>query len=324
MRFWKKLGLLFFCTLFSAALPCGIVRSEVIDRIVATVNGEIILYSEVQQQLKIMERVAPDLKALDEQKKGQVERDVLNQLIRQRLTDAEVKRLKIIVSNTELDETVDQIIKENRTTRTQFENTLKQEGLTFEKFRDNVKKELERNHLLERILKMKTVITDQQVDAYLNANKPETLPAKVKVHLGLILLPVDPKGGDAKESEKTGQEIVGKLKGGGDFKSLAIQFSKGPSAAQGGDIGSLAPEELAPFIADAIKNLKEGDVSGLVRGPGGYYIIKMFGTDKQTASQVDPELREKVRRELFQKEVNRKFDEWVRDLESKAFIQNTL
>jgi peptidyl-prolyl cis-trans isomerase SurA len=324
MYLWKKICIFLSCAIFSNVLFCGNARSEVLDRIVATVNGEIILYSELQEQIKRMERIAPDLKTYEGEKKAQMEQDVLQQLIRQRLTDAEVQRLKITITNAEVDQAVEDVKAQNKLTKAQFEEGLKQDGMSLERFRENVKKELERNRLLERVLKMKTVITDQQVDAYLKEDNAETAPGRMKIHLGAILLPVDEKGGNAKEVEKNGQEILGKLKNGSDFKDLAVKFSKGPAAAEGGDIGSLGPDELAPFIADAVKNLKPGDISGLVRGPGGYYILKVFDFDRQKPNKGDPAMREKVRRELFQKEVNRKFDEWVRNLESKAFIQNTL
>jgi peptidyl-prolyl cis-trans isomerase SurA len=326
MRYWKKLSIFLFCAIISASLACGVARSEVMDRIVATVNGEIILYSDLQEQMRAMEKVAPDLKTLDAEKRAQVERDVLSQLIRQRLTEAEVKRLKITISNTEVDQAIEGMMQDGHYNKSQFESALKQEGLTIEKLRENVKKELERSRLLERVLRMKTVITDAQVDAYMKSDKADVPTGPLKIHLGTILLPVDPKTGNAKEAEKTGREILEKLKGGADFKQLAIQYSKGPSASEGGDIGFMAPDELAPFISDAIKNLKGGEVSSLVSGPGGYYILKVFEIDRQktTVNKGDPGQREKVRKDLFQKEVNRKFDEWVRNLESKAFIQNTL
>jgi parvulin-like peptidyl-prolyl isomerase len=115
-----------------------------------------------------------------------------------------------------------------------------------------------------------------------------------------------------------------KLKQGADFQAMAKQYSKGNTAKDGGDIGYMAPEELAPFIAKAIKDLKKGEVSDLVQGPGGYYIIKVLDVDTKKLSSSDPGTREKVRNYLYEQEVNRKFEEWVHGLEAKAFIQITL
>lgn len=324
MRYWQELKIFLFCALFCVAFSHGAAHSETIDRIVAVVNGEIILYSEIQEQLKIMEKMVPNFKIENPEMKAKVEREVLEQLIRKRLTEEEVRRLKIIVSSAEVDQSVQSIKDENHFTQAQFEAALKQSGETYEKFREKVKKELERSRLLERALKSKVVITDEQVDSYLRTGgASETLTPK-KVRLGIILLPLVPGGSDAQSVEKTGREVLEKLNRGEDFRKLAVEYSKGPSAKDGGDIGYIAFDELSPAIADAIKGLAKGGVSDLLRGQGGFFLVKVFDieTDKQDKS--DPVLREKVRRELFQKEVNRKFEEWVRNLESKAFIQISL
>jgi peptidyl-prolyl cis-trans isomerase SurA len=138
------------------------------------------------------------------------------------------------------------------------------------------------------------------------------------------LLPAGDKSGKPDEVQKTGREILDKLKAGADFQTLAKQYSKGPGAEQGGDLGYMAADELAPFIAQGIRHLKMNEISGLLQGPGGYYILKVFGIDSKKVEKTDPALREKVRKTLYDQEVNRKFQEWVRYLESKAFIQISL
>jgi len=105
---------------------------------------------------------------------------------------------------------------------------------------------------------------------------------------------------------------------------VAKQYSKGPAAEEGGDLGYMGVDELAPGIARGIRNLKSDQISDLVQGPGGYYILKVFGFDSKKVESSDPALREKVRKTLYEREVNRRFEEWVHYLESKAFIQISL
>lgn len=334
MRLRKTILGLMACALVCGATWTGTAQSEVIDRTVATVNGEIILYSELQEQLKLMERVVPNLKDAPPEKRAAIEKEVLQQIIRQRLTDQEAKRLKVSVSNAEVDHAIDTIRQENRFSQAQFDASLKKSGLTMEKLRENIKKELERDRLLERVLRMKTVITDQQVDAYLKGKPAEepTVPRESSsgvqgVRLGVIFLPV--KKESPKEVEKTGHEILSKIKGGADFGDMASKYSKGPAASEGGDIGLMTPDEIAPHIAGAIKGLSKGQVSGLVRGPEGYYIVKVLGFETQAqpslqAGSPDAGPREKARSELYNKELERKFNEWVQSLEAKAFIQISL
>jgi peptidyl-prolyl cis-trans isomerase SurA len=138
----------------------------------------------------------------------------------------------------------------------------------------------------------------------------------------LIILPVGDK--KPEEAEKTGREVLEKLKGGADFQDMAKQYSKGSTAQNGGDVGYLEPDEIAPFIAQGIRGLRKDQVSGLVQTPSAYYIAKIFDIASKKAAKSDPDVREKVRKALYEQEVNRKFEEWVHDLESRAFIQISL
>jgi peptidyl-prolyl cis-trans isomerase SurA len=308
----------------ACVLASATARAEMVDRIVANVNGEIILYSELQQQIKLMEKNMAMPDAADPAKKPQIEREVLNQMIRQKLADMEAARLKFTATDADVDLRVKQILEMNHATMAQLESNLKANGQTIDKFRADLKKDIERERLVERTCKSKVLIRDQQVEAFLTGEKGESASTSQKVHLGLIKLPVGDKNAKPEEAQKTGREILEKLKGGADFQSMAKQYSKGPAAQEGGDVGYLAAEEMAPFIAHGIRNLRKDQVSDLVPGPGGYYILKVFDIDSKKVSKSDPALREKVRRTLYEQEVNRKFEEWVHDLESRAFIQISL
>lgn len=322
MRALNKTALLFIFVIIHAFFARSTIAAEFVDRTVANVNGEIILYSEVQEQIKLVERFLPESKINEPANRVQVERDILTNLIRQKLTEQEVKRLKVTVSNAEVDNAVDGILKENKITLGLFERSLKENGQTLQKFREGLRKDLERNRLMDRVLKSKVVITEAQIDAHLKTGGGSTATTE-KLRLAVIFLP-DEKSAKAGEVEKTGREIIAKIKGGADFGKMARQYSKGPAAADGGDIGFMPPDELAPYIADAVKGLKKGETSDLVRGPGGFYLVHVSDLDRKIENKSDPAFREKVRNELYQQEVNRKFDEWVKNLESKAFIHISL
>ncbi len=312
------------CMLLAGVFACATARAETVDRIVANVNGEIILYSELQRQIKVMEKNMPTLDTTDPAKKAQIQREVLTQMVRQKLADMEAARLKVTATDAEVEIRIQTILQQNHGTMAQLEATLKNNGQTLDAFRAQVKKDMERERLVERVCKSKVLIGDQQVEAFLKGEHGESATTSQKVHLGLIILPVGDKYAKAEDAEKTGRQILEQLKGGADFQSMAKKYSKGSTAQEGGDVGYLAADELAPFIAQGIRNLGKDQVSGLVQGPGGYYIIKVFDIASKKVKESDPDLREKIRKTLYDKEVNRKFEEWVRDLESRAFIQISL
>lgn len=140
----------------------GTARAATLDRMVAVVNGDIILYSELQDQLRMVAKMAPELNTDDPAKRAQLEREVLHQMVRDRLADEEIRRLKIVVSEREVDEAIERIKQENRFTDTQLEYMIQQEGQTRAQFRDAIKKEIERSRLVDRVLKSKIIITENR------------------------------------------------------------------------------------------------------------------------------------------------------------------
>ena len=312
MRFKGVIGVVLAC----AALSCGVALAETVDRIVGVVNGDVILYSELQNQIRGMEKVVPDLKSDDPSRRVQVEREVLQQIVQQRLTEGEVKRLKITVSQTEVDNAIKGIKQQNNFTDAQLEYYITQEGQTLDKFREKIRKDLERNRLMDRVLKSKIIVTDEQVDAQLKTGK---LTAVEQRRIAVIYLQKNDRAGE--DVEKKAREIHDRLKGGADFARIVKENSQGPAVEEGGDIGFVSTEELAPAVDQATRKLDRGQISDVVQTPGGCYIFKVLDIRKQSANVGDQPVKDKVRRQLFQEELGRRFEVWIKELESKAFIQ---
>lgn len=309
----------------TAALICwsALASAETLDRIVATVNGDIILYSELQQNIHFLEKISPEIKTSDPARQAQIERDILKQMIQDKLTQEEIKRLKITVSQREVDAAIENIKAENRVSDAQLQALIQQEGQTIDQFRDNIRKQIERTRLMERALKSKIVITDQQIDEYLQSAKGMSKELR---RIGVIFIPAQEEKGSRRtqDPEQLAMKIYGQLKDGADFSSLAKEHSKGPAANDGGDIGFISLEELAPPIAAAVRGIRVNEITDVIKSGGGYYIVKLLEVKQEKQDAADSDVREKVRRQLYQQELNRRFEEWVRDLESRAFIQITL
>lgn len=312
------------------------VRAETFDKIVAVVNGEAILYSDLQDQLKYYERTTPGLDLDSPAKRSMAEKEVLEQLIRDKLAAEEIKKFKIGVSNLEVDEAIAQLKQDRGLSEDQFKRMLDQEGKTPEQFKEGVKKELERGRLLDRVLKSKTVITEEQINTEMGIKSgPDSKKAKAAeketametARLALIVIP-KPKGASDSDKDKAKglvKDIRSEIKKDGNFADLAKKYSRGPAVDNGGDIGFVEMKDLSPEIRDAVKSLKAGDISDVVESASAYYIVKLIDTGKsKSAPEVkssETMARDKVRRDLYNKELSRRFEEWIRDLQSRASIQ---
>jgi peptidyl-prolyl cis-trans isomerase SurA len=243
-------------------------------------------------------------------------------MVQERLTEQEMKRLKITVTPKDIENALDGIKRENRVSDAQFEQALKQQGQTLEQFRESIKKQMERSRLLERAVKSKIVVSDAQVDAFLKSGQGAI---KEKRRVAVIFLPSSAEKADkGSGTEKLVADLHARLKAGEDFGKLAREYSKGPGADQGGDIGFVEASELAPPMEAATRNLRPNEISQVVSVPTGFYILKLLDVQKERLDPSDTTAREKVRKFLGNQEMERKYSEWVQELEKRAFIQLSL
>lgn len=311
-------------------------QAETFDKIVAVVNGEVILYSDLQDQLQFYLKSTPEINLDSPAKRSAAEREVLQQLIREKLAAEEVKRYRITVGNLEVEEAIADLKKERNLSDEQLKQMIAQDGKNMEQFREGIKRELERGRLLDRVLKSKTVITEEQINAQMGGGASATAGTKAKVvekeaaqtvRLALIVIP-KPKGsadGDKEKTAKLARDVRSQAKDGTNFGDLAMKYSRGPAAETGGDIGFVEAAELSPEIRDAVNGLKTGEISDLIETGSAFYVVKLVDSRKSKGSAVSESpqtvARDKVRRELYNKELSRKFEEWIRDLQSRASIQ---
>jgi peptidyl-prolyl cis-trans isomerase SurA len=310
--FWVMLAGFLLSPLASAA--------ETLDWIVAVVNNDVILNSELEERLDALKKTSPELASLEPKDSEAFRREVLQQMIRERLAEQEVKRLQVSVSDAEVARAIETVKAQNNLTDAQLEYLLSQEGQTMADFRDKVRRDMERSRLIERVVKSKTVITDEQVDQYLAR---EGIGGEERRRLAVILLPFDGNASpdETEQVKARAEDIRRRALAGEDFAQLAREHSKGPAAREGGDIGFISVRDMAPPLERATRDLPPGGISEVVRTPGGFYILKVIEVEREKGDPSDANTKERVRRLLFEEEVNRKYEAWIRDLERRAFIE---
>jgi peptidyl-prolyl cis-trans isomerase SurA len=298
-------------------------RAEVVDRIIAYVNDDIITLSELNERTNAFvaaRRQNPFLRE-EEQSLEEIRRNILDLLINERLAAQEISRLKISVSDEEMAEAIGTILRENRLTQETLEAKLRQDGKTIEDLREQIKAGLQQKKLVNREVSSKTVITDEMIQAYYE-DHIEEFERKERWRIQDIYLPFTPTDTPEERTHlrNVAKEILERLRTEGDFTSLAKRYSQGPGAEAGGDLGFFSKGELEPVLEAAIEALKPGEVSPDIETTRGIHIIKLIEVEKAPAKPLD-EVEETIRNMLYKREVDFRYREWLSALRERSYVR---
>ncbi len=322
MRLSSSLFLFLFIFL-SHTLFSSPAFGEVVDRIAAIINEDIVTLGDLEKEEELfvdqLRRQNPE--TVVEREKQRIRREVLNNLIDKKLTEQEAKRLGIFVSEEEVDAAIEDIIQRYGVSKEQLAMRLKEDGVTMARYRETVRDQVERVKLVGQAVKAKIVITDDRLRAYYEKNRHRyESRKKYRVQHIVFAIPGDTK----KEAIRDRAESVLKLlRDGGDFEGLARQFSTYSTASEGGDLGYVVEDELAPYMKDLVTNLKKGEISPLVETPIGYQVFKV--TDiVETKAKPFEEVRDEIYRVLFEQDANVRFAAWLKELRDKSYVETLL
>lgn len=302
--------------------PAAIPARETCDRVVAIVNNDIITLYELNAKLKEISGVDPAaLKNKDEKQYFLARWKVLDMLIDERLAASKAKQLAIQVTPEEVDKAIERLKRQNAISQKELLASLKSRGLTYKRYREKVKRELQRVRLINYEVKSKIIIREEKIKEYYEKHKKEfTSPGEV--HLAAIFLKKqgDQQSGEDKKTLEKARKIISKLKQGTDFAELARQYSQGPGAQEGGDLGIFKTSQLDEVLAKAANALPAGGVSGPIIREAGVQILKVV-EKREAGLRPLTEVKEQIYDTLYREEVNRRFASWIKGLREKSYIK---
>ncbi len=298
--------------------------TKLIDRIVAIVNNDIITLVELNTALQ------PYLIKLDssdytpEKKKEivyQLTRDMMNRMIERKLTDQEAKRLRITVSEKEVDAAIERLKESQLMSQEELEKALEEDGLPFAVYKEMLRDEILRPKLINQSIKSKVVITDSDIKQYYEQNS-QKFSGKKKYYLRNILLRADESiSGTEREHQKNRAEnIKQRLDAGEDFQAVAKVESEASNSSEGGDLGFFDWDILSETIKNAISNIKAGGHTNVISTDQGYQIFYVEKIDSQDLTPLD-EVSEAISKKLYDDIVEKKFREWLETLKEKSHIK---
>jgi peptidyl-prolyl cis-trans isomerase SurA len=314
----------FLLCMFNFYLIPAAEGTETVDRIVAVVNDDVITLYELNQSLQPYAERIKTLGYSSNQEHTmlfKVREEILRKLIDEKIEDQRIKHLNIVMSEQEVDQTIERIKESNYLTDEEFRTGLKAEGLTIDKYRERLKAQLLRSKLVNREIKSKIVITNEDIKTYYDSHS-EKYGGETKYHLRNILMRVSPLA-DAIEKRRVKKEIeavLAKLKNGEPFENLVAAYSESPLASEGGDLGLFTLDKLSPTLREAVKDLKAGELTPVLDTEHGYQIFlvqEVIQIPGKPLEQVTPE----IERILFDKIVDERFQAWLEELREQSHIK---
>ncbi|MBI4686852.1 MAG: peptidylprolyl isomerase [Nitrospirae bacterium] len=318
-RFTSLLLIVYLLCAISPALSYGAV---LLDRIVAVVNNDVITWSELRQSIEQeMKEPLAGLKGEEREKAlKELERNFLQRMIDVRLQVQEAKRIGIDVRAAELEEAVSDIKKKYNLKDEDFIATLRAEGFTLEEYKGKLSEQILLGKIVSTAVRSNVFVTDKEVADYYNANKEKYTKAE-SIRIRQILFNLPKEKAQKARLEATAQEILKRLRAGEDFAKLAEEFSDDPSKKFGGDLGYINRGSILKEMEDVAFGLKEGEVSSPFWSQKGLHIIKL-------EHRLDPSNPEKAKSEikeiLYEKAFRIRYEEWVKELRARAYIEINL
>lgn len=255
-----------------------------LDRIVATVNDNVILLSELDQQTQLIkQRLARSNTALPPD--DVLRHQVLEHMITTELQLQVAKNQGIQVSDDTVNQTLARIAQQNGFTLNEMPAKLQAQGIDYNQFREQVRTQLIQQQVRKRDVDDRIMITPAEVDEYLSAQAQQgNGDTQYHIYHILLSLPPDASSETVQKVQAKAEAVDKKLKGGADFAATAVAVSDGQQALEGGDLGWLRGSELPTTFADAVLAMEPGEVSDPIRDASGYHIVKL--ADERTENHV--------------------------------------
>ncbi|MEW5734386.1 MAG: SurA N-terminal domain-containing protein [Thermodesulfobacteriota bacterium] len=314
--------IIFICAaglFFSAAA-----RAELVDRIVAVVNNDVIRLSDLEKVLApYMEKLKAAGYSPEKEREWmfKIREDALNGLIDRKLVDQESDQLKIKVDDKEVDAMIEQIKKESNMTDETLRAALAREGETMDSFRKKRREEMLRARLMDMQVTSRVVITQEEIERIYQENK-DHYAGKELYHLRLALIPLSPNASpeETKSAREALVELTDVLAAGKSFDDAAAEAVAKHPEMETSDLGLFEIPELTDEVQKDIAGKKAGEPSSIRRTDQGLrfvFLEEIQRTPDVSLTQAEPE----IRRKIYTRIVNEKYDQWLSDLRKRSYVK---
>lgn len=245
-----------------------------IDQIVAVVNDEVLTRGELElryqtalQQLRKQNIQLPPRNLLEKQ--------TLERMITERAMIQYAKSSGIRVDQTQIDRAVERIAAQNNLTVEELKSALANDGVGFDRFRENIGNEILITRTRERQVESKISVSDAEIDSYLQTQTDLGKDEEFNLSHILVTVPENASPEQTQARRSRAQDILDQLAKGVEFAQLSATYSDAPNALEGGKLGWKAAGQVPSLFLEAVRNLNPGQISDLIRSPNGFHILKL-------------------------------------------------
>jgi len=302
-------------------------RAELVDRVAAVVNNDVITLSEVEK------RAAPELARVDQeatgpdraQKRAALMKRVLDTMIDEKLVDNELKELKVTIGDKEVDAAIDEVKKSYSLNDEQLQQAVTKEGYTITEYREQMRKQIGRYKLISEKVRKNIKVSDADVQTeYDRMTRAEGEDYEVHIRHILIAVPRNASQAQVDQARRKAAAVAVEAREPGvNFAELAKKRSEGSSSSDGGDLGFFKRGTMVPEFEKVAFNLKTGEVSEPVRTQFGWHVLKLEEIRKlgmKPLAEVRPEIEERLRRA----QADRLTSQYMETLRNAAVVEKKI
>jgi peptidyl-prolyl cis-trans isomerase SurA len=310
----------FFTLSFALASPRA--QARLVEKVAAVVGENIILASEVEEKAGPLLTEAGRI--TDPGKRSaratELRHEVLERLIDDELILQQAADLKLSISSEQVDQSIDEIKRQNSITDDQLRDALKGQGMSMPAYRADLKRQLLRFRVLNIQVGSRVSISDDEVKTYYERHMKTGGNVQVRASHIFVAIPDGADAAAVKEKLAQAQKLLERAQSGEDFAKLAKQYSDDAATrAEGGDLGTFGKDMLPRAIEELVFSMKVGEIRGPVRADRGFHVIKLIERKEKDAKPLE-EVKDDIRIQLRQKEMERQTKTYLAELRKKTLV----
>jgi len=288
----------------------------IVDQIVATVDGQPILESQLNHEKSaVAQMLRLEKRESEMDQPATFQKRVLEQMIEDRLMDREIRRLGLEATDAQVEQVIQNIMTENNVrSKEDFKRLLRSESMTFEELEENYRKRISRNNFIRQTIQPKIHITDEDVQKIIQEDIKGKNARKRFYEFAMLFVP------NTNMNDDQFLELYKRAKSGESFEGLSAEYSVGPLKDKKGYMGKVNEEDLDEKVKDVLIALQTDQISKPIQFDNGHVLVKKMGEGVRLETLSDKE-KAQLQDVIFNQRVTESLNQAISRLKQNATIE---